>query len=181
MMDATSYPDDQSYEAFRRQLRRDAELIDRFERHLDAYCRAHPDAGEAAVRAHAELFMAAIPGLPEAIGREALGRRIEAASAHDRGDGLPVGGPCARWDDGERCWTTPEQWTQEDFRVTLAWYREPGAPAAQLAALLAYGERRWPGEDFSRGPWPDTSDLRAWEDLAPYLSDDEDDDEAPLP
>jgi hypothetical protein len=175
----TSQPDDQSYEAFLRQQRRDAEVIDRFERHLDAYCREHPDADEAAVRAHAELLAAAIPGLWEALGMEALEHRINVALVADRGDGLPGGGPCARWDDGERLWTSPEQWTLEDFRVTLAWYREPGAPAPQRAALLAYGERRWPGEDFSRGPWPDTSDLPAWEELARDLIDDEDDDEAP--
>ena len=74
--------------------------------------------------------------------------------------------------DGERLWRVPERWSVDDYRVTLAWYREPGAPAAQLAALIAYGETRWPGEGLTRLPWPDTSDLPSWQELADHLADD---------
>jgi hypothetical protein len=172
--------DDQSYQDFLREQRRHKEVLDRFDQHLAAYCREHPDASEAEVWAHAELLFVATPDLKEALGVSALEREIAIALVADRGDGLPVSGPSAEHDDdGERVWKRPEQWTVDDYRLTLAWYREPGAPAVQLAALIAYGENRWPGEDFSRGPWPDTSDLRAWEELSRYLPDDEEDDEEP--
>jgi hypothetical protein len=169
--------DDQSYQEFLRQTRRYEQLLDRFDQQLAAYCREHPDASEAEVRAYAEFLEAAMPGLTEAIRHAGLHHRLTTALIHDRGDGLPVSGPSAERndDDGERFWKLPELWSVDDYRLTLAWYREPGAPAAQLAALIAYGESRWPGEDFSRGPWPDTSDLPAWEELAPSLTDDEDD------
>jgi len=169
--------DEQSYQDFLRQQRRHEEMLDRFGQHLAAYCHEHPDASEVEVRAHAELLEAAMPGLTEAIRYGGLDHKITAALIHDRGDGLPGSGPSAeRDDDGERFWKLPELWTVDDYRLTLAWYREPGAPAVQLAALIAYGEARWPGEDFSRGPWPDTSDLPAWEELTPSLTDDEESD-----
>jgi hypothetical protein len=54
-------------------------------------------------------------------------------------------------------------WTLADFRLNLAWWhRRPGEKAARLAALIAHGEQRWPGEDLSRQPWPETHDLPAW-------------------
>jgi hypothetical protein len=169
--------DDQSYQDFWRQRRRHEQLLDRFDQRLAAYCREHPDASKTEVRAHAELLEAAMPGLTEAICYDGLYHRVRAALIHDRGDGLPFSGPSVeRGDEGDRLWKHPEQWTVDDYRLTLAWYREPGAPAEQLAALIAYGETRWPGEDFSRGAWPDTSDLDAWEELAPYLTDDEEPD-----
>jgi len=135
--------DDQSYEEFLRRMRRHEQVLDRFDQQLTAYCREHPDASEAEVRTHAELLFVAMPGLKEAVGVSQLEREIDLALVSDRGDGLPVSGPsAARDDDGERFWKLPELWTVDDYRLTLAWYREPGAPAAQLAALIAYGESR---------------------------------------
>jgi hypothetical protein len=170
--------EEQSYQEFLRQQRHHEELLDRFDRQLEAYLREHPDADDHEAMAHAELLMAAMPGMEGAICASYLEGEVTAALIADRGDGLPVSGPSAeRDDDGERFWKLPELWTVDDYRLTLAWYREPGAPVVQLATLIAYGESRWPGEDFSQGPWPDTSDLPAWEDLTPPLTDDEDDGE----
>jgi hypothetical protein len=177
-MEGETMTDEESYQEFLRQRRRHEQVLDRFDQQLTAYCREHPDADVPEVRAYAELLEAAIPGVKEAIRASCLEAEIAAALVADRGDGLPVSGPSAeRDDDGERVWKLPELWTVDDYCLTLAWYREPDAPAAQLAALIAYGESRWPGEDFSRGPWPDTSDLPAWEELARSLTDDEDDEE----
>jgi hypothetical protein len=162
---------------FLRQRDHQEQLVERFDRQLKAYVREHPDADEAEVMAYAELLAAAIPGVNEALGmREAVGVTIAALTA-DRGDGLPFAGPGTDQDAGSQLWKELGQWTLDDYRLNLAWYREPGAPAAQLAALIAYGETRWPGEDLARQPWPDTSDLPSWRELAPHLAEEEDDDE----
>jgi hypothetical protein len=145
-------------------------LVARFDRQLEAYRRAHPRAGEAELMAHAESLLAAMPGLQEAFAYRGLRGAVTAVLIADCGDGLPLSGPSAAWDaDGERPWTQVDQWTLDDYRLNLAWYREPGAPPTPLAALIAHGETRWPGVDLSRGPWPDTSDLPDREDLECHL------------
>jgi hypothetical protein len=151
------------------------QLMERFRRGLRAYAREHRDADEAELRAYGELLETAIPGLREALRARCEEMAVIAALVSDRGDGLPAGGPSTgRGASGERSWKILDLWTLKDYRLNLAWYREPGGPATQLAALIAYGETRWPGEDFSRGPWPDTSDLPDWQDLAADLAADDD-------
>ena len=112
-----------------------------------------------------------------------LGRQLlPLAEAADRGDGLPFAGPTEQEDvDGHLVWKQLDQWTLADFRLNLAWWhRRPGAKAARLAALIAHGEQRWPGEDLSRQPWPETHHLPAWGPIivAETRMDDEADDES---
>jgi hypothetical protein len=176
MMEEEPMSNAESFREFVRQRAHQKQLVERFDRHFEVYCREHPDADAHEVRAHAELLIAAMPGLQQALVVSYLQREVIAAVVSDRGDGLPVSGPSAELDaDGARIWKLPELWTLDDYRVTLAWFREPGAPAAQLATLIASGEARWPSVDVSRGPWPDTSDLPSWADLAPMLAEDDED------
>jgi hypothetical protein len=158
----------------------DHDLRETFNRRLQTYVADHPDCQEAELMAYAALLQAATPGLNDALGRHAFLDEITAAFTADRGDGLPLAGPTEAYDaDGEPLWKTLDQWTLADFRLNLAWWhRRPGATAARLAALIAYGEHRWPGEDLSRQPWPETHHLPAWGPIivAETRMDDEADD-----
>lgn len=114
--------DEESYAAFLQQEERDRQLLERFDRHLQAYLREHPNADYQDLHDFSTVLESAMPGLREAIGRRALADQIQAALVADRGDGLPACGPShEREADGERFWKTPERWSVEDFRVTLAW------------------------------------------------------------
>ena len=176
--------DADSYRQFLREADRHEQTLDRFYQRMEAWLREHPEAGRAEVIAQIRWLEVVTPGLTDAIRYESAEMAVTLALIRDRGDGLPCSGPSAEWHtDGDRFWRPPEEWTLDDYRLNLAWYREPGAPAAQLAALLAYGQARWPGEDFGGGPWPDTSDLPDWADLALSLNqeigpEDEDKDDA---
>jgi hypothetical protein len=161
----------------------DHELLETFDQRLHAYVAEHPDGTEGPLMAYGALLQAATPGLTEALGRRAILDAITAALTADRGDGLPVSGPTATDDeDGDIQWTSIDQWTLADFRLNLAWWhRRPGAPAARLAALIAYGEQRWPGEALSRPPWPATDHLPPWGPILvaeARMADEEEADEA---
>jgi hypothetical protein len=150
-------------------------ILERFNRRMEDYVREHPEAGQAEVVEQIKWLEVAMPGLTEAFSYQTAWWLLMALDVRSRGDGLPRRGPSTERDaDGQRLWKPPDEWTLDDYHVTLAWFREPMAPAMQLTALIAYGERRWPGEDMARQPWPDTSDLPSWEDLAPYLIEEAD-------
>ena len=142
----------------------DHEILETFDQRLRAYIADHPDCEVAEVIAYADLLQVATPGLADAIRRAVLEDAVTVALIADRSDGLPASGPTGAVDeDGEVFWKPVDQWTLAEFRLNLAWWhRRPGVPAARLAALIAYGERRWPGEDLSRQPWPETHHLPAW-------------------
>ena len=150
---------DSEHPFIRRRDRHEA-LVARFDRRLKAYHRQHPDADEGELMAYAEFLLATVPGLQETVAYRGLRGEVTAALIADRGDSLPLSGPSTERDaDGERLWKQLDQWTLDDYRLNLAWYREPGAPPTQLAALVTHGETRWPGVALSRGPWPDTGGL----------------------
>jgi hypothetical protein len=142
----------------------DHEILDTFDQRLHAYVAEHPGCQEAEVRAYADLLQSATSGLKDALGQRGAQAEVTAALTMDRGDGLPAAGPTEAFDeDGEVFWKAIDRWTLADFRLNLAWWhRRPGAPAARVAALIAYGEQRWPDEDLSRPPWPATDHLPAW-------------------
>jgi hypothetical protein len=160
---------------------RDHDILTTFNQRLQTYIADHPDCQEAELMAYLEMLLAATPGLRDAFTRRAALDEITAALTADRGDGLPTSGPSAEDDaEGEIVWKLLKLWTLADFRLNLAWWhRRPAAPAARLAALIAYGEQRWPGEDLSRPPWPETDHLPTWGPiLAAERRMDEEDDEA---
>jgi hypothetical protein len=142
----------------------DHDVRETFNQRLRTYVAEHPDCQEAELMAYGAMLQAATPGLHDALSRRAFLDEVTAAFTADRGDGLPCAGPTeAHHADGDLLWKTPEQWTLADFRLNLAWWhRRPGEKAARLAALIAHGEQRWPGEDLSRQPWPETHALPAW-------------------
>jgi hypothetical protein len=142
----------------------DHDLLETFTQRLHDYVAAHPDCSEAELMAYGAMLQAATPGLRDALGRRAFLDEVTAAFTADRGDGLPAAGPTEAYDeDGEILWKTLDKWTLADFRLNLAWWRRrPGVTATRLAALIAHGEQRWPGEDLSRPPWPETHHLPAW-------------------
>jgi len=142
----------------------DHELLETLQQRLHTYVAEHPGCQEAELKAYLKVLEAATPGLRDAIGCQAMRTDVLAALISDRGDGLPSAGPTEAYDvDGELLWKMLDQWTLADFRLNLAWWhRRPGCPAPRLAALIAYGEQRWPGEDLSRQPWPETHHLPAW-------------------
>jgi len=160
----------------------DHDVLETFNQRLQAYVADHPDRQEAELMAYAAMLQAATPGLKDALGWRAMQDDVLAALTSDRGDGLPTSGPTEADDeDGRNLWKTLDKWTLADFRLNLAWWhRRPGTKATRLAALIAYGEQRWPGEDLSRQPWPETHHLPAWGPIivAETRMDDEAEDEA---
>ena len=158
----------------------DQEILDTFSQRLNTYVRDHPKCTKAELLAYGAMLQAATPGLNDALAWRSALDQVTAAMTADRGDGLPAYGPMAAVDeDGEVLWMSIEQWTLADFRLNLAWWhRRPGVPAARLAALIAYGEARWPGEDLSRQPWPATDHLPPW---GPIIEAEQREDEAEDP
>ena len=155
---------------FIRQRDRHEALVARFDQHLKAYHRKHPDADEGELTAYTECLLATVPGLKEAFAYRGLRGEVTAVLIADRGDSLPLSGPSTERDaDGERLWKQLDKWTLDDYRLNLAWYREPGAPPTRLAALVTYGATRWPRKDLACQSWPDISDLPSWQKLASYL------------
>jgi hypothetical protein len=145
------------------------ELLETFSARFRAYAQDSPGATGADLSRFADVLIAATPGLSEAPIFEEKLHEIVRAFISDRGQGLPAGGPSAEFAEGDRVWKIPEQWTAEDFRVTLAWWQSYPGPdrATRLAALIAYGESRWPWLNLARQPWPDITDLPAWSRLLP--------------
>lgn len=161
----------------------DHDVLETFDQRLQTYVAEHRDCQEGELLAYLEVLLAATPGLRDAFGRRAALTEVTVALIADRGDGLPFSGPTEEDnEDGEPFWTKPERWTLADFRLNLAWWhRRPAVPAARLAALIAYGELRWPGKDLSPVHGPETHHLPAW---GPILAaeagmDDEAAEEAP--
>jgi hypothetical protein len=78
------------------------ELLETFTARLRAYAEEYPTSTEADMSRWADVLIAATPGLHEALIWQEKMRQIWRALVGDRGDGLPVAGPAAALEDGDR-------------------------------------------------------------------------------